>query len=311
MADLPERRDNAPAGRLTPVVFFTLLWKAVLAWFSDSASRYGAALAYYTLFALAPVLLLVIAIAGLWFGEEAVRGEIVTQISGLIGRDGALAIQGILQRASEPREGVAATVVGSVTLIIAATGAFMELQAALNMIWRVKARTNGGFSFKKLLARRARSLGLVVSIGFLLMVSLAVSAAIGALTSLIESWTTAWPAILTLINHVFSVSVSTVLFALLFMVLPDVHLRMRDVVVGALVTAVLFTVGQRLIGLYIGQSSIASPFGAAGVLAVVLVWVYYSTQIVLLGAEFTYLYSTRGKPEPPPMAGAEKTADKD
>ncbi|MGQ0766103.1 MAG: YihY/virulence factor BrkB family protein [Gemmatimonadota bacterium] len=311
MPELPQRRENAPTGRLTPRLFLALLWKAVRAWFADGASRYGAALAYYTLFALAPVLLLVIAIAGLWFGEEAVRGEIVSQISGLIGREGALAIQGILQRASEPREGVAATIAGSLTLIVAATGAFMELQAALNMIWRVKARTNSGFSLRKLLARRARSLGLVVSIGFLLMVSLAVSAAISALTNLIEPWTATWPAILTLINQVFSISISTVLFALLFMVLPDVHLRMRDVLVGALVTAVLFTVGQWLIGLYIGQSALASPFGAAGVLAVVLVWVYYSTQIVLLGAEFTYLYSTRGKPEPPPMAGAEKTSEKD
>jgi membrane protein len=282
------------------------LWRALVAWFEDSASRHGAALAYYTLFAMAPVLLLVIGIAGLVFGEEAVRGEIVGQIAKLIGRQGAESIQSILQRASEPREGIAATVIGGATFVLAVTGAFVELQAALNMIWRVKTEVDGGFSLKKLLARRIRSLGIVVSIAFLLMVSLAVNAAVGAALTWIESLTTSlWPLLVLVLNEGIALMVATALFSILYMVLPDVHLKWRDVRVGALVTAVLFVLGQRLIGLYLGQSDVASPFGAAGVLAVVLVWVYYSTQIVLLGAEFTYLYTTRDKPEPRPMAGAE------
>jgi membrane protein len=293
-----------------PREFLRLLWRALVAWFEDSAARYGAALAYYTLFALAPVLLLVISIAGLAFGQEAVRGELVGEIAGLIGRDGAEAIQAILQRASEPRDGIAATVVGSLTLIFAATGAFLELQAALNMIWRVETTTDRGFSLKRLLARRARSLGIVVAIGFVMMVSLAVSAAVTALTRWIETWTPAWPLVLGIFNHLFSLTVASTVFAVLFTVLPDVRLKMRQVAMGAIVTGILFLVGQRLIGLYLGQSAVASPFGAAGVLAVVLVWVYYSTQIVLFGAEFTYLYATRNAPEPPPMEGAEHTDKK-
>lgn len=294
----------APKSRVTAPPFLQLFWKAIVSWYADSAPRYGAAIAYYTLFALAPVLLVVIGIAGLFFGDEAVRGQIVGQVASLIGRDGAEAIQAILQRASEPREGIAATVLGAVGLILATTGAFLELQAALNKIWRVKVADTPGINFKAVLIRRLRSFSLVVFIGFLLMVSLSVSAAVSAITTWIGDRTAGWPVLISIFNVVFSLAVSTTLFAALYRMLPDVQLEWRHVLVGAFATAVLFALGQKLIGLYLGRSAVASPFGAAGTIAVILVWVYYSTQIVLLGAEFTYQYATRNEPAPQPMAGA-------
>lgn len=289
---------------MTTPPFLQLFWKAIVSWYADSAPRYGAAIAYYTLFALAPVLLVVIGIAGLYFGDEAVRGQIVSQIANLIGRDGAEAIQAILQRASEPREGIGATVLGAIALILATTGAFLELQAALNKIWRVKVADTRIIDVKALLIRRLRSFGLVVFVGFLLMVSLSVSALVSAITTWVGDRTTGWPMLISLFNQVFSIAVSTTLFAALYRVLPDVQLEWRHVLVGAFTTAVMFAIGQKLIGLYLGRSAIASPFGAAGTIAVILVWVYYSTQIVLLGAEFTYQYATRNHSAPPPMDGA-------
>ncbi len=268
-----------------------LAYETVVGWFEDSAPRHGAAIAYYTLFALAPVLIVVIAIAGLVFGEDAVRGEIVAQLASLVGRDGARAIQGILQRASEPREGVAATVVGVVGLLIATTGAFLELQAALNKIWRVKPAEGPAIDVKALFIRRLRSLSMVVAIGFLLMVSLAINAALSAAATWWGQFTPDWPNALLMLNRVVGIVVSTALFSVLFRVLPDVELRWRDVTVGAIVTSVLFAVGERLIGLYLGQTAVASPFGAAGTVAIILVWVYYASQIILLGAVFTRVYA--------------------
>jgi membrane protein len=292
--------------RMTLRHLLSLVWKAMVAWFEDSAPRHGAAIAYYTLFAIAPVLVLVIGIAGLVFGEEAVRGEIVGQIAGLIGREGAEAVQSILQKASEPREGIGATVLGLAGLIFAATGAFLELQAALNKVWEVKASTNGGFDVKSLVVRRLRSLGVVVSIGFLLMVSLAVNAAVQAAMSWFGALIPGWPVVVLVVNQVVSLAVSAGLFGILFRVLPDVRLSWRDVAIGSIVTAVLFAVGQRLIGLYLGNSTLASPFGAAGTIAIILVWVYYSTQIVLFGAELTRVLVSDARGAPPPDEGAVK-----
>jgi membrane protein len=289
---------------VTPTVFLHLLWKAIKKWFDDSASRHGAAIAYYTLFALAPVLLVVIAIAGLVFGDEAVRGQLVNEIAGLIGRESAQTVQAILQRASEPREGIAASLLGLLGLFLATTGAFLEMQAALNKIWKVKADRTPGFDFRSLLTRRLRSFGVVVAIGFLLMVSLTVSAAVSALTAWLGSSTAVWPRVVSVINQLVSIGVITVMFAILYRVLPDVQLEWRHVWVGAFTTAVLFAIGQRLIGLYLGNTSVASPFGAAGTVAIILVWVYYASQVVLLGAEFTYQYATYREPAPQPMAGA-------
>ncbi|QJR34286.1 YihY/virulence factor BrkB family protein [Gemmatimonas groenlandica] len=285
-----------------------LLKQTVVDFFSDNAPRHGAAIAYYTLFALAPVLLLVIAVAGFVVGEDVVRSELLTQIAGLIGRDGAVAVGAMLERAGKREAGVLATVLGIGGLVFAATGAFLELQAALNMIWRVRTTDSGGIDVPQIVRRRLRSLGVVVSIGFLLLVSLSVSAGVRLAIAYMSRLAPGLEAFVAVIDQLLSVVVSSVLFGLLFRVLPDVHLRWRDVAVGSTVTAVLFAIGQWLIGLYLGNSSLASPFGAAGTVVILLVWVYYSAQIVLFGAEFTRLYAERAGKRAPLMAGAVRTA---
>ena len=276
-----------------------LIGAAARAWWDDDCSRLGASLAYYTLFAIAPVLLVATAIAGMAFGAEAVRGEIVGQLHHLVGRDGALAVESLLEGASQRRAGVVATVVGGIAFVVAATGAFLELQVALNTIWRVKP--NPGMNIRGFLMDRLRSFGLVVAIGFLLLVSLAVTAALAALNAWLFGVSPATPMLWIAGSTLVSLVVTTGLFALLFRFLPDVRLRWRDVTTGAAVTAVLFTVGQQVIGLYLGQSAIASSYGAAGSMMILLLWVYYSCQILLFGAEFTRVYVQRhgakAKPE--------------
>lgn len=272
--------------------------RALRAWWDDNVPRLGASLAYYTLFAIAPVLLVAIAIAGVVFGPEAVRGEIVGQLDGLVGRDGAQAIQTLLEGASQKQAGMLATVFGSITFVLAATGAFLELQAALNTIWRVKP--NPDANWKSFVKDRLRSFGLVVAIGFLLLVSLAVSAALAALGGWLDRTSPGMPAVWNVVNLVVSLAVITALFALLYFFLPDVRLRWRDVIVGAFVTAVLFTIGKQLIGFYLGHSTTASTYGAAGSIIVLLLWVYYSAQVILLGAEFTRVYAERHGPRPQP-----------
>ncbi|MBK9241746.1 MAG: YihY/virulence factor BrkB family protein [Acidobacteria bacterium] len=284
------------------MVILRLFGVAARAWWDDDAPRLGASLAYFTLFAIAPILLVATAIAGAVFGQEAVRGEIVGQLDSLVGREGALAVQGLLEGASQRRAGAIASVIGSITFLVAATGAFLELQMALNTIWRVKVRA--GVSVKAFLLDRLRSFGLVVAVGFLLLVSLAVTAALAALNEWISRLSPELPIVWTAIGLLVSLVVTTGLFALLFRFLPDVRLHWRDVSTGAFVTAVLFAVGQQLIGLYLGQSVMASAYGAAGSMMVLLLWVYYSCQILLFGAEFTRVYADwRGvKPKPEPFA---------
>ena len=276
---------------------------ALRAWWDDDVPRLGASLAYYTLFAIAPILIVATAVAGMAFGAEAVRGEIIDQLDQLIGREGARAVQSLLEGASQRRAGVVATVLGGITFVIAATGAFLELQAALNTIWRVKA--NPGVNLKAFLIDRVRSFGLVIAIGFLLMVSLAMTAALAALGAWLARGSPGNRLVWTTVNLLVSVVVATGLFALLYRYLPDVRLRWRDVTTGAFVTAVLFTIGQQLIGLYVGQSSIASSYGAAGSVMILLLWVYYSCQILLLGAEFTRVYAERHGVAPQPESFAE------
>lgn len=278
---------------------------AISAWLADSAPRLGASLAYYTLFSLAPILLVVIAIAGYAFGEEAVRGQVVSQIDQLVGREGATAVQALLQGASRDEGGTLATVLGTATFLLATTGAFLELQYALNRVWRVQPKP--GISVRAMLLDRLRSFGIVVAIGFLLLVSLAVSAALAALGDVIGR-APGLPAIWVAVNTVVGLIVVAALFALLFKYLPDVELRWRDVWVGAIVTALLFTVGKQLIGLYLGTSATASSYGAAGSVVVLLLWVYYTSQVVLLGAEFTRVYTRRNRTSPPPQAFAERAA---
>ena len=268
-----------------------IFWTALRAWWDDDAIRLGASLAFYTLFALAPILLVATAVAGTVFGAEEVRGEIVRQLDRLAGPDGARAVQSLLEGAGQQRVGILGTIVGGITFVIAATGAFLELQAALNTIWRVKP--NPRANLRGFVVDRLRSFSLVVAIGFLLMVSLAVTAALAALNAWLAQRSPSIPLAWGGVNVLVSVLVTTALFALLYRFLPDVRLRWRDVTTGAFVTAVLFTIGQQLIGLYLGQSSVSSSYGAAGSVMILLLWVYYSCQILLFGAEFTRVYAQR------------------
>jgi membrane protein len=283
---------------------FRIFGRALAAWWNDGALRLGASLAYYTLFAIAPILVVAIAVAGTLFGAQAVRGEIVGQIQGLVGAEGGKAVQALLQSAAVRHESRFAAIAGGVTFVLAACGAFIELQTALNTIWRVTPKPAG--YIKDFLLARLRSFGLVVAIGFLLMVSLAVSAAIAAFSAWAGRYAPAIPAIATMLNFLVSLSVTAGLFGLLFKVLPDVELSWPDVSTGAMVTALLFSAGQQLIGLYLGHSSTASSYGAAGSVMVLLLWVYYSSQTVLIGAEFTRLYAERVRGPVAPSVFAEK-----
>jgi membrane protein len=287
----------------TPVIL-RMLGSAGRAWWDDDCTRMGASLSYYTLFAIAPILLVATAIAGLVFGAEAVRGEIVGQLDRLVGREGALAVQSLLEGATHRRVGIFATFIGSIAFLIAATGAFLELQVAFNTIWRVKPRPEG--HFYAFVMDRVRSFGLVVAIGFLLLVSLSVTAALAALNTWLFNLSPANALLWNLVNTLISIVVTTGLFALLFRFLPDVRLRWRDVTMGAVVTAVLFTLGQQVIGLYLGQSAIASSYGAAGSMMILLLWVYYSCQILLYGAEFTRVWAARHGARPKPELFAVK-----
>ena len=286
------------------MVILRILGLAARAWWEDDALRLGASLAYYTLFAIGPVLLVATAIAGMVFGAEAVRGEIVGQLDGLIGREGAQTVQTLLEGASQRQAGVVATVIGSVAFIIAATSAFLELQVALNTIWRVKPRP--GAYLKGLIVDRLRSFGLVVAVGFLLLVSLVVTAALAALSEWISRRAPGFPVVLGAISLMVSLVVTSGLFAMLFRFLPDVRLRWKDVVTGAVVTAVLFMIGQQAIGFYLGQSTITTSYGAAGSVMILLLWVYYSCQILLYGAEFTRVWAARHGARPKPESFAVK-----
>lgn len=256
-----------------------LALRAVRAWSDDYAASMGAALSYYALFSLAPLLLIVIGVAGYFFGEQAARGEIYGQIASLIGPDGARAIEGVVAAARKPESGILAMIIGTALLLTGASTVFGELQTDLDRIWRAPPQQQKGWW--RVIRTRLSSFGMILAIAFLLMVSLVVSATVSAL----GNWS----------GHVFDLGLSfvlmTVLFALIYKILPRVRIAWSDVWVGAAVTSALFAAGKWAIGLYIGRSSVGSAFGAAGSLVVVMVWVYYSAQIFLLGAEFTRLYA--------------------
>jgi Predicted membrane protein len=281
-----------------------LIKAAASSWVDDYAQSMGAALAYYTMFSIAPLLLIVISVAGLVFGVEAARGEIVGQLRGLMGQQGAEAVQGLLESANKPAESVTAALVGGILLLIGATSVFAELQDALDRIWRAPKRHKAGIW--SLLRARLLSFGMIISIGFLLMVSLVASAALAAMGKLWGPLFVNWGILANLINFLFSFALTTTGFAMIYKIMPRVKVDWADVWIGAGVTAVLFTIGKSLIGLYIGRSGVTSGFGAAGSLVVSLVWVYYSAQIFLMGAEFTWAYAlTFGsrKEQPVPLAG--------
>lgn len=264
--------------------------KAVMSWLDDYAPSMGAALAYYTVFSIAPLLLIVISVAGLVFGEAAARGAIFEQLSGLMGQQGAMAVQGLLNSVNKPAEGIVATITGLLLLVLGATTVFRELQDALDRIWRAPAEDKNAGVWK-MVRTRLLSFGLIMGIGFLLMVSLVASAAFAALSKWWAPVFGGWALVGQIVNFVFGFAVTVVGFAMIYKLMPRAKVEWRDVWVGAAVTALLFSIGKHLIGLYIGKSSVASGFGAAGSLVVVLVWVYYSAQIFLLGAEFTWVYA--------------------
>jgi len=270
--------------------FYQLVKKSVMAWIDDYAPSMGAAISYYTVFSIAPLMIIVIAVAGLVWGREAVQGEIVGQLSGLIGKEGATGIQALIESADKPAKGLVATAISIVVLMIGATTVFAELQSALDRIWKVPQAPQVSGIWATLRSRLL-SLGFILGLGFLLLVSLVSSAAIAALGSWANGVLPGWETLLHLINIALSLGIATLLFAMIYKIMPQVKVGWRDVWIGAGVTAVLFEVGKMLIGLYIGKSSVTSSFAAAGSLVVLLVWVYYSAQIFLLGAEFTWAYA--------------------
>jgi membrane protein len=285
----------------------SLVRAAFSAWLDDYAPSMGAALAYYTLFSLAPLLLIVIAVAGLAFGAEAARGEIMGQLAGLVGTESARTIEQLLASFDRPGQSLASGAVGLIVLVVGATTVFAELQDALDRIWRAPARAPGGLW--ALIRARLLSLGLVFGIGFLLMVSLVVSAALAALSRWWAPWFGDTVAIARVFDLVFGFAVVTTLFAMIYKWMPRVKIAWRDVWLGAAVTALLFSLGKTAIGTYLATSAVASSFGAAASIVVLLVWLYWSAQIFLFGAELTWVYATRhgslkGRAVPPPAAPA-------
>jgi len=260
-------------------------------WAADDALSLGAALAYYTVFSMAPLLVLVIAIAGLVLGRAAAEGELVGQIGGLVGQAGAQAIQDMVNRASSPKAGVVASVISLVTMSLGATGVFGQLQHSLNKIWEAPPPQRGGF--RSQVRKRVLAFGMILGIGFLLLVSLAVSAALALVHDLLAAHVPLLTEVVPTINLLLGFGVIATLFAIMFKVLPDVGMRWRDVWPGAAVTALLFSVGKTLIGLYLGRAGVTSVYGAAGSFVLLLLWVYYSAQILFVGAEFTEVYSRR------------------
>ncbi len=258
-------------------------------WLEDNAPSRAASLSYYTVFSIAPVLIIAVAIAGAVFGQQAVRGQLAAELQGLLGSGSASAIEEMMASASKVRTGVLASAVGVVLLALGACGAFVELQGTLNAMWGVDKKSAGGVL--GFLRARLLSFAMVGVIAFLLLVSLVVSAGLAAVGHFAQDSLPAGEALYHALNFVVSFAVVTFLFAAIFKILPDAKIAWRDVWLGAALTSLLFTIGKLLIGLYLGKSSTASSFGAAGSFAVLLVWIYYSAMIVFFGAEFTQVHA--------------------
>jgi membrane protein len=276
---------------LKPRATFGLLKATYSEWTKDKAPRMGAALAYYTIFSLAPLLVIAVAIAGIVFGVQAAQGEITGQIQGLIGADGAKAVQTIIQSAHKPAHSAIASVIGVLALLVGASGVLSEMQDALNSIWHVSSDDKSGiWNFAK---ARLLTCGMVLGIGFLFLVSLLLSAVLAGAAKYVAGIVPLPAVFLHSVDFLFSLLFITVLFALIFKLLPNVKIAWSDVWVGAALTSVLFTVGKFLIGFYIGKSVSASAYGAAGSLVVVVAWIYYSTLLLYFGAEFTRVYAKK------------------
>ena len=297
---------------MRPRQVFDLFKRAANAWLDDYAPSMGAALSYYTVFSIAPLLLVVIAVAGMFFGREAAQSRILEQLADLVGGDTAAAIAQMLRSGEVQGNSPWAAALGLITMLIGATTVLGELQTALDRIWRSRsAATSGLWS---VIRERLLSFGMILGLVFLLLVSTVVSAAIAAFNHWGSSALGEWKILLEGVNLAIGFGVTTLLFAMIYKLLPREHIAWSDVWVGALVTAALFTIGKFLIGLYIGKSGVASAYGAAGSLVVLLIWVYYSAQIFLLGAEFTWVYtythgSRAGQKPPDATTTSQKTID--
>ena len=276
---------------LSPATLWSMTRETVTSWLADFAPSMGAGIAYYTAFSIGPLLMIVITIAGFFLGEEAASGYVYAQLSDLLGSPAAQAVREMADHAGTTKEGILAPVISVVLLLIGATSVFAELQNDLDRIWKAPAAKQGGLW--TMLRARVLSLGLVVSVGFLMLVSLLVSAALAALGKWWSGFFGDFQLLLQGLDLGVSLGVVSVMFALMYKILPRVKIGWRDVWIGSIATALLFTIGKILVGLYIGKSRVGSGFGAAGSLVVLLVWVYYSAQIFLLGAEFTWVYAHR------------------
>ena len=277
---------------------WTVAKETVSEWSDDNASRLAAALACYTLLSIAPLLVLSVAVAGLAFGEEAARGQIVGQIGAVVGNEAGGAIQSIAANAKEPSTGILSTILGLAVLLFGASGVFAELQNALNAIWEVEPKPNQGI--RGFLRHRVFSFAMVMALAFLLLVSLIVNAGLAATGKFFEQYLPGGEIVWQIVNFVVALAVTALLFALIFKVVPDVILRWKDALVGGMFTALLFALGRFALAMYIGKSSTTSSFGVAGSLVALVLWVYYSSQILFLGAEFTQVYSRKygGKVRP-------------
>jgi membrane protein len=261
-------------------------------WMEDQAPTLGAALAYYTVFSLAPLLIISISIAGLVFSKEAAQGQIFDQLRGLLGDESGRAMEVMVQNASaEPATGLVATLLGFVTLLFGASGVFAQLQMSLNTIWGVQPKPGRGIL--GIIQDRILSFGFILVVGFLLLVSLLLTAAIAFVGHRFGDMVPGMEALVQILNSIFSLAVIALLFAMIFKFLPDAKIAWRDVWIGAFITAALFTLGKFALGLYLGRSGVGSSYGAAGSLIVLLLWVFFSSQIVFFGAEFTQVYANR------------------
>lgn len=280
---------------------WSLLKETSSKWNKDNVLSLSAALSYYTVFSLAPLLVLATAVAGLVLGDEAIRGELSAYLQGFLGQESADAIEGFVANARKPASGIVATVTGTIALILGATGVFTELKTSLNKIWDAEPQASVGV--KDLFKDRLLSFGMVVSIGFLLLVSMMVNAALSAASKYFSGYFPIPPVFLQWGYSLVSLGVVTVLFGMMYKFLPDKTIEWRDVWVGAVITAVLFTVGRVLIGIYLGKAGVANVFGASGSVVLILAWTYYSSVIVFFGAELTQVYSQRrGSPNIPQAA---------
>lgn len=276
---------------MSPKIIFRLLKQTFKEWQKDKASRLAAALAYYTVFSLAPLLIIAIAIAGAIFGEEAARGEIVGQIQGLVGKQGAEIIETAIENANKPDVSNVASIISIIFLLFGASGVFAQLQEALNTVWEVKPKPQQGIL--NFVRKRFLSFSAVLGIGFLLLVSLIVSALLSTLNNYMSGFLPGLDLLWQILNLAIAFGVITLLFALMYKFLPDVKIAWNDVWVGAIITTILFIIGKFLLGLYIGRGSFGSTYGAAGSLVIILAWVYYSAQILFFGAEFTQVYARK------------------